>query len=141
MKHPVVVRAGTLWGLVRVVPVLAVAAALLRLRGLTAAARALRVPISFDPEPGPADRGSRPALSDGERRRAALLVAVVHRIYGNGGCLRQSLALGWLLRAHQPVVRIGVRPAGHGPDLHAWVEVAGWAVDRGRGFAPLVSTS
>jgi hypothetical protein len=141
MRRPSGLRARTVVGLVRVVPVLAVVAALLRLRGLTAAARALRVPISFDPEPSPDERGPLPPLSDGERRRAALLVAVVHRLYGNGGCLRQSLALGWLLRAHQPVVRIGVRPAASGPDLHAWVEVAGWPVDRGRGFAPLTSAS
>jgi hypothetical protein len=125
----------------RVAPVLLVVSTSLRLRGLTATARALGVCISFDPEPAEPGPGPAPALSEGERRRAALLVAVVRRVYGDAGCLRQSLALGWVLRAHRPVVRIGVRPSDDGPDLHAWVEVAGWAVDRGRGFAPLVSMS
>jgi Transglutaminase-like superfamily len=126
--------------LVRVAPVLAVVAALLRLRGLAATARLLGVPISFDPEPDPADAGPEPSLSQGERRRAALLAVLVRRLYGDGGCLRQSLALGWMLRAHGPVVRIGVRPSPGDPSLHAWVEVAGRAVGRGRGFAPFVST-
>jgi hypothetical protein len=124
-----------------VAPLLLVVSVGLRLRGLTATARALGVPVSFDPEPDTPDRGPAPALTPGERRRASLLVALVRRVYGDAGCLRQSLALGRLLRAHRPVVRIGVRSAADGPDLHAWVEVAGWAVDRGRGFAPLVSRS
>ena len=133
-------HAGTVVRLVRVAPVLAVVAVLLRVRGLTPAARTLGVPISFDPEPAPTDGGPEPSLSESERRRATVLVALVRRIYGDEGCLRQSLALGWMLRAHSPVVRIGVRPSPGDPSLHAWVEVGGRAVGRGRGFAPFVST-
>jgi hypothetical protein len=132
-------RAGTLVRVVRVGAVLAAVATLLRIRGLTPAARTLGVPISFDPEPA-ADLGPEPSLSEGERRRAALLVALVRRVYGDAGCLRQSLALGWMLRAHHPVVRIGVRPSPGEPSLHAWVELGGRAVGRGRGFAPFVAT-
>ena len=54
------------------------------------------------------------------------------RIYGSErGCLRRSLVMGHVLRRHDPVLRIGVRRTDGGFSAHAWVEVAGEAVEAG----------
>jgi hypothetical protein len=54
------------------------------------------------------------------------------RIYGSErGCLRRSLVMGHVLRRHDPVLRIGVRRTDGGFAAHAWVEVAGEAVEAG----------
>ncbi len=112
----------------------------LRLFGLNAVARTLRVPITFEPLDGATSGRTEvgPLLAASERRRSRLVTVVVRRIYGDGGCLRQALALGWVLRKHDPKVRLGTRPGEAGADIHAWVEVAGATVGRGEGFAPLV---
>lgn len=42
-------------------------------------------------------------------------------------CLRQALAVHWLLRRRglQPELRLGVDRIGNAPDMHAWVELDG----------------
>lgn len=64
---------------------------------------------------------------------AAQRLAELARIAGTRGplgstCLRQSLAVYWLLRRRglRPELRLGVgQMEGAGPDMHAWVELAG----------------
>ena len=60
-------------------------------------------------------------------------------------CLRQSLALQWLLRRHgiESVLKFGVRREGFGIAAHSWVEYTGHSERREPGadrFAELVST-
>jgi hypothetical protein len=56
----------------------------------------------------------------------AVLVASRHSIY-RATCLRQSLALWWLLRYHgiETNLRIGVKSGDGGLEAHAWVELQG----------------
>lgn len=62
-------------------------------------------------------------------------------------CLRQALAVYWLLRRRglQPQVRFGVDRIGATPDMHAWVELEGIPLAqpqlRHRAFQPATSAS
>jgi Transglutaminase-like superfamily len=60
-------------------------------------------------------------------------------IYGEErGCLRRSLVLGFLLREHAPLLRIGVqRDSDQNLRAHAWIDVGGLAVDAGSDFVSL----
>ncbi|MBI3200161.1 MAG: lasso peptide biosynthesis B2 protein [Myxococcales bacterium] len=57
------------------------------------------------------------------------VVAATDRVLGvwprRGRCLRRSLVLGAMLRAHRPVLRIGVRRRSGGIVAHAWLEIDG----------------
>jgi len=76
--------------------------------------------------PGNPRNGTEEELADA--RRAAELAAMAG---GRGPvattCLRQALAVYWLLRRRglQPQVTFGVDRIGATPDMHAWVELEG----------------
>jgi hypothetical protein len=44
-------------------------------------------------------------------------------------CLRRALALGWLLRAREPTLRLGAMRTANGVRGHAWLEIDGRALD------------
>ena len=74
--------------------------------------------------------GARPATPD--EAIAAQRTAELASIAGRRGpvattCLRQALAVHWLLRRRglQPELRLGVDRIGSAPDMHAWVELEG----------------
>jgi hypothetical protein len=70
--------------------------------------------------------------TDRELRGLRAVQRLSPRIYGSErGCLRRSLVMGHVLRRHDPVLRIGVRRSDDGFAAHAWVEVAGEAVEAG----------
>jgi hypothetical protein len=77
-----------------------------------------------------ADAGCEDAWQEAQR------LAELARIAGRHGpiratCLRQSLAVYWLLRRRglQPEMKLGVgRVDGAAPDMHAWVELDGRAL-------------
>lgn len=70
-------------------------------------------------------------LSDSESRRIRAVRRLSPHIYGGErGCLRRSLVLGYLLRARNPVMRLGVRKdETTGFAAHAWLEIDGHPVD------------
>ena len=65
-------------------------------------------------------------VEDG-RKLAALAEIAGRRGPFKATCLRQSLAVLWLLRRRglQPELRLGVDRVGPEPDMHAWVELDG----------------
>ena len=69
--------------------------------------------------------------------RIAHLVTVA-ALYGfyRATCLRQSLALWWLLKRCGILaeLRFGVRRESHGLDAHAWVELHGTALNDAQGI-------
>lgn len=69
---------------------------------------------------------------------------VLQRWPPGGRCLRRSLVLGYLLRRHGPVIRIGVARDGAAVAAHAWVEVCGHPVgekvDPSLVFSPLAES-
>lgn len=96
------------------------------LNRVPACAAALGVPVAggntarvtAPPPPAEVERASRVA-----RRLASAFGERNH-------CLRHSLVMGHLLRAHSPVLCFGVRRENSEVVGHAWVEVGGAAVGR-----------
>ena len=93
---------------------------------------------------------SHPATPD--EASAAQRTAELASIAGRRGpvattCLRQALAVHWLLRRRglQPELRLGVDRIGNAPDMHAWVELEGVPLAqpqlRHRAFQPATSAS
>lgn len=73
----------------------------------------------------------RPDALKGAHRLAELAKAVGQHGVIETTCLRQSLAVYWLLRRRglQPQVKLGVGRLGDAPpDMHAWVELDGEAL-------------
>lgn len=68
-------------------------------------------------------------------RDAAASVAR-HWPFGSGPCLRESLVLGYLVRHHDPILRLGVRKHGDEVQAHAWIEVDGRPLNDPLGFVP-----
>jgi len=73
-----------------------------------------------------------PRAATTEELAAAQRIAELAAIAGRRGpvattCLRQSLAVHWLLRRRglNTQIRIGVDKLGASPDMHAWVELHG----------------
>ena len=54
--------------------------------------------------------------------------------FGAGPCLRESLVLGHLIRARDPVLRLGVARHGYRVRAHAWIELDGQPVNDPKGF-------
>ncbi len=90
---------------------------------------ASRFGVSLRPEL--AVDGDGATLSPSDARKVHVVRQLSALLYGSGrGCLRQSLVLGHLLRAHRPVLRLGVRDdAATGFTAHAWLEIDGRPVE------------
>lgn len=92
-----------------------------------------RVPVSATllglsfTEPTPSGR----APSGSDLARAARVARRLASALGaRNYCLRHSLILGHLLRAHGPALRIGVRRAAGSIEAHAYIEIGGAAIER-----------
>lgn len=85
-----------------------------------------------------AQRLADPAAESEQAQRLARLVSIAanHGPY-RATCLRQSLALWWLVRRRsiRAELRIGVEKAGKDLDAHAWVEHCGQALNKGQSMA------
>lgn len=110
--------------------------------------RLLGVPLDLGPSSASVGAEAQTARDDlwerlaSEEQRGVEAVARVLRRwpFGDGRCLRRSLAVGHVLRRRQPVMRIGV--ASEDGDLlaHAWIEVAGVAVGDDPRYLPFEAT-
>lgn len=94
---------------------------------------------SSEPAQKPGARGGSSEPNDTARRIARLVAIAASRGGYRANCLRQSLALWWLLkrRGIDTELRIGVRKQGNALQAHAWVEHEGTPVGQGPlGHAP-----
>jgi hypothetical protein len=109
----------------------------LRIARLPRLAGALGVVVASE-EPAPTT--GRTVLRPSEARRLRALATVApHWPFGSGACLRQSLVAGYILRAHEPRLRLGVDAGGGELHAHAWLEVDGLGVVGDQAdFLPLV---
>lgn len=93
-----------------------------------------------------------PHAASARELAAAERVATLAGIAGRRGpvaasCLRQSLAVLWVLRRRglQPDIKFGVDRIGASPDMHAWVELEGVPLAQPRmrhaAFQPVTSAS
>ena len=83
------------------------------------------------------------ACAKAQRIARLLRIAANHGLY-RATCLRQSLALWWLLkrRGIPAELRIGVRKDGAGLNAHAWVEFDGTPLGRENlGYVPFAGLS
>jgi hypothetical protein len=119
---------------------------LLRFASLDKVSRWLRVPLIDSvgalelPPLGPE------CLTDGEHRLLAVLASAQSRWLWDPTCLRRALAIGWLLRRHQPKLCLGMAGGdnnlAHAWLAHAWLVVDGHALDGlpgARPFRPLAA--
>lgn len=87
----------------------------------------------------PDSGGSTTETIDASLLERADAVSKVYRVWpGDGSCLRRSVVLGFRLREHQPVLRLGVGRNAGKIEGHAWIEVDGMVVGEGPGdYIPL----
>ena len=93
----------------------------------------------FPPELRLLDGGGVDGPDDLAVNRAVRSVRRIGRAwpFGAGSCLRESLALGHLLRSRSPVLHIGVASVEQHVAAHAWLEVDGRAYGDRPGFVEL----
>jgi len=87
--------------------------------------------MGLTPSRRPQGEIARGALDQPARAIARLVrVAASHGPY-HANCLKQSLAIWWLLRLRgiESALRIGVRKAPVGVEAHAWIECGGRALN------------
>lgn len=124
------------WLLLRLLVLLPAIGAALRLLGFNRTRALLGRAV---PTPKPSLAGAPPQPSDRPRRIARLVAMAACRGPYRATCLRQSLALWWLLRRRgiPAELRIGVRKDGDALLAHAWVEQEGAPLGQGPlGHAP-----
>jgi hypothetical protein len=130
---------GKLVALAQVGALLLLAELLLRTVPFPKVAKAFRVTVpASDGHP----QGTTTApfiLSRREKDNLWAVRRLAPEIYGEErGCLRRSVVLGFLLREHAPLLRIGVqRDSGQHLRAHAWIDVGGLVVDAGSDFVSL----
>jgi hypothetical protein len=114
-------------GIVQVVLLYLAAEVALRCFPTARAARYFGVPVTMHQQSG---RRCQPALTVREKRLASTAVRVACRVYGRDrGCLRRALVIGFILRRHNPSLRLGVLPHGSKFVSHAWVQVGGFDLE------------
>jgi hypothetical protein len=87
-------------------------------------ARLMRVPLVAGVGPGPKSPGSSTdALSADEQRAIWATGWVFKRWLFPSTCLRKALVMGFFLRRHDPIMRLGL--IDDGSTTHAWVEAEG----------------
>lgn len=98
----------------------------LRTRPMPQIARMLRVRVTGDNAPS-----SGQPMSPKERRRRRIVEMMSRHwpfVDHDGLCLRRSLLFGWIFRARNPVLRIGVAKVDGTFSAHAWLELEGAAI-------------
>ncbi len=117
---------------------LATAEISLRAADLPRAARWFGATLEFtDADPGSAL--DRLRISPAERRRLRVLARIARRwpFAPGGACLRHSLSAAYVLRSHDPRLRLSVGSRAPGDIIaHAWIEVDGTAVTDPGDFPP-----
>jgi hypothetical protein len=119
---------------------MAVVEVAIRVMPLDRASRMLGVPLNSTDEELPP--GSlQLTLTRTQRGHLRTLEPVAaHWPFSDGPCLRQSLVAGRVLRAHQPVLRLGIN-LNDGLQAHAWVEVDGYQLGQSKNFTLLTNAS
>lgn len=100
----------------------------LRTMSLPRLAALLGVPLDTDPGI-PYDGESAPILPEKTRRQVRATARVLRHWPWGDTCLRSALIIGQRLRAHQPVLRIGVARIDDEVRAHAWLEISGVRLD------------
>jgi len=117
------------WSTFKVTVVVAVIEVGLPLVSIPRLARWMQVPLATDgtspPSAGPDDLSG---LSDAERRAHWAVRWVLARWLCDGTCLRRALVLGFFLRRHKPVLRLGMVDDSD-VVAHAWIECGARAFD------------
>jgi hypothetical protein len=111
---------------VKAVPVVMVVEAGLRTMNIGKLSEIMRVPLASGViAPLDEDVDDVSVLSPEERRAYWATGWVLSRWIFQGTCLRQALVVGFILRRHHPILRLGL--IGEGDSAHAWVEARGRA--------------
>ncbi len=117
------------WTTVRVTLVFVAIEVGLKTVRLARLARWMQVPLATDHAPPPsAGQDDLTGLSAAEHRAYEAVCWVLSRWLYDGTCLRRALALGFFLRRHHPVLRLGMIDEA-GAVAHAWIEVGGRVFD------------
>lgn len=110
----------------------------IRVLPLDRVSRLLGVPLNASDEELAAG-SQQMQLSGWQRGQLRTLEPVAaHWPFSDGPCLRQSLVAGRVLRAHDPVLRLGVNLTD-GLQAHAWVEVDGYQLGQSNNFTVLTN--
>jgi len=75
------------------------------------------------------DSGVALTLSEREKEQLDTAWRVLRQRPFNGTCLRRAIVGGYFLRAHDPLLRIGVAKDRGRVTAHAWIEVDGVSLD------------
>jgi hypothetical protein len=146
--HGVVITAREWWSLpillriavVRAVLVVAAAEIGMRTTDLGHLAALLKVPLapgmSEIPQIGIGGAGT---LTRREQRNHRAAGWVLDRWVFDGTCLRRALIVGYFLRRHHPVLRLGL--VGDGRTSHAWVEAEGMTFNEAEVIAEFVEAT
>lgn len=68
-------------------------------------------------------------MTRAEQRAIGIALSTLRRAPVNGTCLRRALVMSDILRARDPLLRVGVAKRAGEVTAHAWVEIAGVAMD------------
>ena len=121
------------WLALRAVVLLLLAEIAIRALRLPAAARLFGVKMGTPPPVAEVRR-----LNNDERELVQIIQAVARRWpFGEGACLRESLAIGTTMREREPWLQIGVRNIDGTIGAHAWLVVDGTIVGTSGDFAVL----
>ena len=92
-------------------------------------ARWLHVPLTLDRSSAPVGRLDQLPLTEAESDLLDTAWRVLRHRPFNGTCLRRALIAGYVLRYHDPRLRIGVAKSSGQVEAHAWVEGGGISLD------------
>ena len=107
----------------------------LRTVSLPRLARWLRVPLTLDRSSASIGGLHQLPLTKAEGDLLDTARRVLRHRPFNGTCLRRALIAGYVLRRHDPTLRIGVAKSSGQVEAHAWVEVGGISLDPDAGQA------
>jgi hypothetical protein len=110
----------------------------LRTMDIDRLARFLGVPLELGMTEGPdTHRQDESTLSAADKRAYWATGWVLSRWVFPATCLRRALVVGFFLRKHHPVLRLGL--VRDGSTAHAWVEAEGITLDATEVTAPFVA--
>jgi hypothetical protein len=92
-------------------------------------ARWLHVPLTLDRSSAPIGRLDQLSLTEAEGDLLDTARRVLRHRPFNGTCLRRALIAGYVLRHHDPTLRIGVAKYSRQVEAHAWLEIGGISLD------------
>jgi transglutaminase superfamily protein len=101
----------------------------LRIASLPRLAHLMKVQLALHGSGAPSGNLDQLPITQGEAELLDTAWRILRHRPFNGTCLRRALVGGYVLRRHDPWLRIGVAKSSEGVSAHAWVEVAGVSLD------------